>query len=75
MKNGAVLPALGAAIIGSAGMQSSDANAQSAGSPYQIRPNQDGTHSVINIRTGQIHFTGAPSAASNAQASLNYRNR
>lgn len=44
-------------------------------SPYQIRPNQDGTHSVINIRTGQIHFTGTPSGALNAQASLNYRNR
>lgn len=44
-------------------------------SPYQIRPNQDGTHSVINVRTGQIHFTGSPSGASNAQASLNYRNR
>ncbi len=44
-------------------------------SPYQIRPNQDGTHSVINVRTGQIHFTGTPSGAQNAQASLNYRNR
>jgi len=45
------------------------------GSPYQIRPNQDGTHSVINVRTGQIHFTGPPSGASNAQATLNSRNR
>jgi hypothetical protein len=44
-------------------------------SPYQIRPNQDGTHSVINVRTGQIHFTGTPSGAQNAQSSLNYRNR
>jgi hypothetical protein len=44
-------------------------------SPYQIRPNQDGTHSVLNIRTGQIHFTGTPSGASNAQATLNARNR
>lgn len=46
-----------------------------AASDYQIRPNQDGSHSVINVRTGQIHFTGTPSGAQNAQASLGYRNR
>lgn len=46
-----------------------------SGSPYQIRPNSNGTVSVINIRTGQVHFTGTQSGAANAQATLNYQNR
>lgn len=45
---------------------------QNAGSPYQIQTN-GGQHQVINIRTGQIHYTGTASGASNAQATLNSR--
>lgn len=66
---------------GGAVMSDADPQGVSAGqhyaasSDYQIRPNQDGTHSVLNVRTGQIHFTGTPSGAQNAQASLIYRNR
>lgn len=44
-------------------------------SPYQIRPLGNGQVQVINVQTGQVHFTGTQSGASNAQASLNYRNR
>lgn len=66
----------GGAVISDADPQGVSAGQQYAqSSPYQIRPNQDGTHSVINVRTGQIHFTGTPSGAQNAQASLNYRNK
>jgi hypothetical protein len=60
----------------------SDANANpvragdqlAQGSPYQIRTN-GGQHQVINVQTGQVHYTGTASGAANAQASLNYRNR
>lgn len=45
---------------------------QNAGSPYQILTN-GGQHQVINVRTGQIHYTGTASGASNAQATLNSR--
>lgn len=63
-------------VVSDADPESVSAGQQYAqSSPYQIRPNQDGTHSVINVRTGQIHFTGTPSGAQNAQSSLNYRNR
>lgn len=45
------------------------------GSPIQMRPNGNGTVSVINIRTGQVLYTGTPSGAANAQASAAGRMR
>jgi hypothetical protein len=45
---------------------------QSVRSPYQIQTN-GGQHQVINVQTGQIHFTGTASGAANAQATLNSR--
>lgn len=38
-------------------------------SPWQMRPNGNGTVSVLNVRTGQIIYTGTPSGAASAQAS------
>lgn len=45
---------------------------EASNSPYQIRTN-GGQHQVINIQTGQVHYTGTASGASNAQATLNSR--
>lgn len=38
-------------------------------SPFQMRPIGNGQVQVINIRTGQVVYTGSAAGASNAQAS------
>lgn len=45
---------------------------EASNSPYQIRTN-GAQHQVVNIQTGQVHYTGTASGASNAQATLNSR--
>jgi hypothetical protein len=48
------------------GLAAGDTFAQS--SPWQMRPNGNGSVSVINPRTGQVIYTGTPSGAAAAQA-------
>lgn len=38
-------------------------------SPFQMRPTGGGQVQVINIRTGQVVYTGSAAGAANAQAS------
>lgn len=38
-------------------------------SPFQMRPIGNGQVQVINIRTGQVVYTGSAAGAANAQAS------
>ena len=40
---------------------------------YLIRPRSDGAYDVVNIRTGQVHYTGSLAGARNAQATLQAR--
>jgi hypothetical protein len=42
-------------------------------SPYQMRPIGGGQVQVINVRTGQVVYTGSASGASNAQATATRR--
>lgn len=49
--------------------------AQVASSQFQMRPTGNGQVQVINIRTGQVVYTGSASGAANAQASASQGQR
>lgn len=42
---------------------------------YQLRTNANGSTSVVDVRTGQVRYTGTVAGARDAASSLNARNR